>query len=331
VALSGNYAAVLDFNSNLRLIDVSNPAEPESVGSYQLPDLVGGLAVDNGYAFVSVGWWGVFVIDISDPAHPQHLATASDVDMPAYIVADFPWVYVQDAWHGLRILDVGDPWNPEVVFTNYDATGALALNGNLLYVAAGAYGLMIFDVANPAAPSLLGTADFPGVVEGMTVAGSLLYASGNGLHVLNLNDPDAPVYVGVAPTEGIGHSAAVTGSRVYQAAELGHLEIFLPHCSCPGGVSERPVPPAGLSAAIGAWPNPFDPQISICFALTKACGVELTVFDVSGRHVATLAQGPYDAGSHVVIWNGRDAAAGAYFIRLVAGETVVTEKVVRMR
>jgi len=300
VALHGDYAAVLDYNSTLRPIDVSNPAEPESVGSYQLPDLVSGLAVDAVFAFVSVDWWGVFVIDISDPAHPQHLATASDVDMPAQIVADYPWVYVNDAWNGLRVLDVSDPWNPEVVYTNYDASGALALNGSLLYVAA--LDLMVFDVTDPAAPALLGSAGFPGGAERMTVAGDLLYASGNGLHLFDISDPEAPVYVGVAPTWGIARSAAVSDNRVYQAAELGGLEIFLPHCTAQSRIDEPPVRPSGLAAAIGAWPNPLAPRTSISFALAEACPVELTVHDVAGRRVATLARGRHEAGSHAVSW-----------------------------
>jgi hypothetical protein len=195
---------------------------------------------------------------------------------------------------------------------------------------------MVFDVTDPASPSLLGSADFPGVAEGMTVAGDFLYASGNGLHVLDISDPDVPVYVGVAPTGGIAHSAAVTESRVYQAAELGHLEIFLPHCAAQSGVADRPVRPAGLSAAIGAWPNPFAPQTTVSFALPHAGPAELAVYDVSGRRVATLAEGRREAGSHVVSWDGRDdagreVAAGTYFMRLIAGETTATRKVVRIR
>ncbi|MBK8167258.1 MAG: hypothetical protein IPK64_15055 [bacterium] len=53
------------------------------------------------------------------------------------------------------------------------------------------------------------------------------------------------------------------------------------------------------------YPNPFNPSTRIDFALEKAGNVELSVFDLAGRHVATLRNGTLAAGDHHVVWNGR--------------------------
>jgi hypothetical protein len=64
-------------------------------------------------------------------------------------------------------------------------------------------------------------------------------------------------------------------------------------------------------------PNPFNPSTRIDFVLDRASAVDLTVYDVAGRRVATLLQGRLASGLHNVTWDGTTvsgapAAAGVY-------------------
>ncbi|MFO7610447.1 MAG: family 16 glycosylhydrolase [Candidatus Krumholzibacteriia bacterium] len=74
-----------------------------------------------------------------------------------------------------------------------------------------------------------------------------------------------------------------------------------------------------------AWPNPFNPSTTLAFTVPEAATVRLTVHDVAGRLVRTLAAGEaVAAGRHERVWDGRDesghaAAAGVYLGRLEAG------------
>ena len=74
------------------------------------------------------------------------------------------------------------------------------------------------------------------------------------------------------------------------------------------------------------YPNPFNPDTRIDFVLPEDSDVRLSVYDLLGREVRTLAQGPY-AGSSAIpyqtVWDGNDAsgtrvASGVYFYRLTA-------------
>ena len=72
-------------------------------------------------------------------------------------------------------------------------------------------------------------------------------------------------------------------------------------------------------------PNPFNPMTSIHFDLPTTQHVELTVYTVDGRRVATLTDEQWPAGKHAVLWNGRDeagqrVASGSYIYRIKAGE-----------
>lgn len=85
-----------------------------------------------------------------------------------------------------------------------------------------------------------------------------------------------------------------------------------------------------------AYPNPFNPSTTIAFDLPARKRVTLAVYDVLGQPVATLVEGPRDAGRHAVVWDGRDqrglpVASGVYLVRLGSGDVAQTQKVVLLR
>ena len=72
--------------------------------------------------------------------------------------------------------------------------------------------------------------------------------------------------------------------------------------------------------------NPFGDRATVRFTLPQAGEVRLEVFNVQGRHVATLAEGPMTAGSHSVSLDGRGLGSGVYFCRLTAGPAQRTRR-----
>lgn len=79
----------------------------------------------------------------------------------------------------------------------------------------------------------------------------------------------------------------------------------------PGSYSLRLSPPR---------PNPARSGAEIAFELPREAPVEVAVYDLGGRRVATVADGRLGEGPHVVRWNAQDAsgrrvAAGLYFVR----------------
>lgn len=67
------------------------------------------------------------------------------------------------------------------------------------------------------------------------------------------------------------------------------------------------------------YPNPFNRVSRINFTLSEAANVELTVYDVFGQTVDTLAKGYHKAGEHSVYFNAEGLASGIYIYRLKAG------------
>ncbi len=78
-------------------------------------------------------------------------------------------------------------------------------------------------------------------------------------------------------------------------------------------------------------PNPLNSTAALTFRTTESGRVQLSVFDVRGREVATLFDGETAAGSHVVCWDASDIAAGVYLLRLTSGACVSMRKAVLVK
>jgi flagellar hook assembly protein FlgD len=91
---------------------------------------------------------------------------------------------------------------------------------------------------------------------------------------------------------------------------------------------------ARLSFVVGPIPSRGD--VTASFDLPRAVPhAELSVFDLTGRLVQTLAHGPLDAGSHRFVWDGRTeggsrAPAGIYLIHLDTSVGSVARRVLRL-
>ena len=67
------------------------------------------------------------------------------------------------------------------------------------------------------------------------------------------------------------------------------------------------------------YPNPFNPETTIRFALPVASHVVIGVYDLLGREVARLVDGEMGAGHHTVVFEGRGLASGIYVYRMFSG------------
>ena len=96
------------------------------------------------------------------------------------------------------------------------------------------------------------------------------------------------------------------------------------------------------TALVGVYPNPFNPSAVIEFTVGTATGVgsgtrqhpqdvRVAVYDVLGREVAMLVNGPLVPGRYTVSFDGRAAASGVYFCRFTAGEHTASARMLLIR
>jgi len=79
------------------------------------------------------------------------------------------------------------------------------------------------------------------------------------------------------------------------------------------------------------YPNPFNPSTNIKFDIAQAGQVQLEVFDVLGRKVASLVNERKSAGNYTVSFDASSLTSGVYFARLTAGNTVQVQKMTLLK
>jgi hypothetical protein len=79
------------------------------------------------------------------------------------------------------------------------------------------------------------------------------------------------------------------------------------------------------------YPNPFNPTTTITFSLPEQSEVRLEVFNLLGKHMATLMNSQCAAGWHSVTFDASPLASGIYFYKLNAGIFSCTRKLILIR
>jgi hypothetical protein len=139
------------------------------------------------------------------------------------------------------------------------------------------------------------------------------------------------------PSGGVALDGVLAGTTVVSVSIPGALQLASSEKTCvlTGTVTSVESSPRVLALEQNV-PNPFNPTTRIRFALPAASHVNVSVFDVHGRRVATLADRSMPAGNAEVVWNGRDArgvpaSSGVYFYRLAANGHTLTKKMVLLK
>jgi TonB family protein len=126
-----------------------------------------------------------------------------------------------------------------------------------------------------------------------------------------------------AATDPDGHFR-VRITRV--AGKPANPSMTVSHDSYPEGLPQSlntvDAPPPGVPAGFairGAYPNPFNPSVTLAFSLPEAATVAVALFDVSGREVLSVPSRSLEASErHEIAIDGSNLASGMYLYRLTA-------------
>ncbi len=119
-------------------------------------------------------------------------------------------------------------------------------------------------------------------------------------------------------------NAVMQGSGFY----IDDIQVFGGYVS----VEEDHESPLPITYALdGPYPNPFNPSTSLSLQLPQRSLVDIRVYDLLGREIATLYYGQMDAGRASVNWSGKGMASGIYFIHVKAGDLNEIRKAVLIK
>jgi hypothetical protein len=276
VAVAGDVAYVAAGEQGLRIVDVSDPSQPQELGAYTYDDTTPGytpgsaqdvvvapcrtgvtlrqcafVAEAPGTAGGSPVGGGLRIINVNDSANPAQIGyyrlgqAANAVEVTGK-GGESEYAYLATA-NGLILLDVEQANRPEFLdgLNTPAAAWDVAVDGMHAYVAAGSAGLRVVDVSERTALRTAGTFAGLTAARGVTVAKGRAYVADGtrGLVLLDIaTDPAHPQELG-----------QVTGSAIALA-----LGVDLPYWH-PGTPQEigrdtvGPIGPLGAAQARTTW------------------------------------------------------------------------------
>lgn len=233
VAVLNDYAYSAD--SYLHTFNLSNPAHPFWVSSFDLPFSAYHLAAFNHptdgrrYVCIAAGAKGLQIVDITDHQNMKLVGAALTSDAQGVFVLE-KYAFVADGLQGLKIFDLTNPASPQWKGT-FDTAGyawRVTVIGGTAYVADGSQGLQIVDVNNPVAPVAGGSYDTPGEARQVRVLGKFAFIADDfgGLVILDIANPATPLLDSTYAIPGIVTDLSIADGRIVVAAGDAGLFVY---------------------------------------------------------------------------------------------------------
>ncbi len=339
----GHYAYLTSNSDPTLIIDIEDPENPVSVGTFD-----GGfhtLSIVDGYLYGN-GSGGVEIYDLADPENPAFVGNYSPYYVHDVLVRNDTMYTAGIFGEGIDIVDVSDKANPSMITRfNYPGSGAHNFctdpSGSYVYIGdeiGSGQWTRIFDVRDATNVELVGEiiVDSGSTVHNCHTKDNLLYLAhyDRGVWVFDISDPVNPVQVAFYDGPGQGSTWTVNPhlpSGKIVASDIGNGLLVLRLDTLPTAVEpdESEVPHSFTLEA--AYPNPFNPSTTLRFTLDMAGDVRLAVLDALGREVSLVADRAYSAGQHEAIFDAEDLPSGLYLVRLESEGQTATQRITLLK
>ncbi|GEM_PF-5542255 len=166
------------------------------------------------------------------------------------------------------------------------------------------------------------------VVADIAVTNEYVFMCWNRVYIADARDRSNPVHV-----KTLGESWSIAG--LYAAGDT----IFasgrgLWVLGKPIVTAVRDLQNGNLASNLtlrGSYPNPFNASTRIRYSVAQKAEVELTVYDILGRKIQTLAMGPHERGEYERVLLGDGISSGVYIVVASANREFVTSKVLLLK
>ena len=369
VGIRGTGAGIGD---HFLLEDVSDPANPVFMRTNLLPYATATLALDGTLLYSAGDDGSLRYLEWFDAEDPLALDLVDSYGTTLKVLdleprGDRIHTLISGALYMLVDMSEDFIWLRSSVALPVSGS-ALAVRDDIVYVAGG--DLTVIDVSDPDNPAIAGSYASGTAVDIALTDDYAVMLDAGGLWTLDLYDPPTPVTVADFRARQVGGVVGLSWRAPALSAERFRLAGSFSGLSWPVAVSEagegaftardEQAPVGGVSYVLSidgdeGWteiartavlveasvlaepfPNPFNPRVTVPYALTRPGPVRLSVYDAMGRRLAVLVDESKPAGAYRAVWDGTDdrgraLPSGSYRIRLETEGITATRSATLLR
>ena len=304
LAISGDQAYVAAADG-LLVVNLSDPAHPRAVGSYNSTSLhAHAVAVVGQQAFLAYDKAGLEILDVVDPARPRRLGQVAIGHYSTAVVVSGAYAYVTDSDSGLEIISISDPATPQRIgyVQVYGIAQEVAVSGDYACLADWEGGMQVISIADPANPRGIASFDLNGHADVRCVATTGHYACMadylTGLYVIDLAATGGPQQVGFVPIK-YGLEVVASGNCAYVLVVEAPCAIHVADLSDPAR------PQLLLSKVV--LPDGFPTKMAVVnnYLHVAVSGIGLRTFDLS------VPKSPHLIAAYSTNWTLVNGIAGS--------------------
>lgn len=291
------------------------------------------------------------IADVDNDGHPEIIATVSSQGIIKAINHDgsveFSHTFNKIVKQDVLVYDFTGDGNKEILFTTFDGFFyVINTNGDPIY------NFPVYLEASIEGNMLLANLDGDGMCAVIGDVNGNLHAikadgsqAGNFPVAFNDNLKFAPA---LGDVDGNGNiNLAVSNITSMNLIDLKRpaFSAWIMHRGNPGRTGDMFVASTDnddLDVAVvnntllGNYPNPFNPETTISFAIQNPGHVSLDIYNLKGQKVKTLVNENKTSGRHDIVWNGKDennsnVSSGVYFYKMRNGKYSSTKKMILMK
>jgi hypothetical protein len=239
IFISGNHAYLACGNSDLIILDISDPYNPAYAGNYSLPESpyfwASAVCVEGSYLYLGAGDGGLQILDISNPSQPALIG--STVSLPgviyemsisgsnAYLLSES---FTENSF--LDIVDITYPFNPEIIGgCNFPwRSHHISIVGEYAYLTLPYQYVSIYSVADPQDPYQVTEIETPGTAADVFASGSYAYVADgdSGLQIIDIFLPANPFIAASYDISGYASLIFQENEYIYLVKSSMGLMIF---------------------------------------------------------------------------------------------------------
>ncbi len=231
-------AFVAQGEGGLGIYDISTPADPVLIGTYNTSGNAQDVKAKDNLAYIADQHAGLVIVDVSIPASPFLIGGVDTNGRATAVALSGDFAYLADYNDGFKAIDISDPANPQITDEKEDGASnrilgvTLSADGMTAYVTDRTT-ILVYDLSNPAIPVL----KFGGGVtvdrEANAIALSTdemtaYVANGeNGMLVFDITDKNSlPVLLKTITTNDYVRKVTVDGGTLLLADGEGGVSLF---------------------------------------------------------------------------------------------------------